>query len=95
MPKLLQTWPLRRATDGDIRNQWFTATDLASLFGQIYRDFIQRCNDYEICDVGVPKADDEDEGAAAAAAPPVGGRSQCSPAELAKMNREREEKIRR
>ena len=65
------------------------------MFGQIYRDFIQRCNDYEICDVGVPKADDEDEGAAAAAAPPVGGRSQCSPAELAKMNREREEKIRR
>ena len=31
MPKLLQTCPLRRATDGDIRNQWFPATDLASL----------------------------------------------------------------
>ena len=31
MPKLLQTCPLRRATDGDIHNQWFPATDLASL----------------------------------------------------------------
>ena len=31
MPKLLQTCPLRRATDGDNRNQWFPATDLASL----------------------------------------------------------------
>ena len=30
MPKLLQTCPLRRATDGDNR-QWFPATDLASL----------------------------------------------------------------
>ena len=33
MPKLLQTCPLRRATDGDIRNQWFPATDLASIKG--------------------------------------------------------------
>ena len=31
MPKLLQTCPLRRATDGDNRIQWFPATDLASL----------------------------------------------------------------
>ena len=33
MPKLLQTCPLRRATGDDNRNQWFPATDLASLFG--------------------------------------------------------------
>ena len=31
MPKLLQTCPFRRATDGNIRNQWFPATDLTSL----------------------------------------------------------------
>ena len=31
MPKLLQTCPLIRATDGDNRNQWIPATDLASL----------------------------------------------------------------
>ena len=30
MPKLLQTCPLKRATDGDIRNQCFPATDLTS-----------------------------------------------------------------
>ena len=29
-PKLIQTCPLRRATDGDNGNQWFLATDLAS-----------------------------------------------------------------
>ena len=29
MPKLLQTCPLRRATDGENHNQWFPATDLA------------------------------------------------------------------
>ena len=32
MPKLLQTYPLRRATDGNNRNQWFPVTDLASFF---------------------------------------------------------------
>ena len=31
MPKLLQTCPLRRATDGDNHNQWFPATDSASI----------------------------------------------------------------
>ena len=31
MPKLLQTCPLRRATDGDNRNQWFPSTDLAEV----------------------------------------------------------------
>ena len=57
--------------------------------GQIDRDFLLRCNDYEICDVSVPKEDDEDDGPEVPAA--VGGR----PPDLAKMNREREEKIRR
>ena len=37
VPKLLQTCPLRRATDGDNRNQWFTATDLASFTRKNYR----------------------------------------------------------
>ena len=57
--------------------------------GQIDRDFLLRCNDYEICDVSVPKEDDEDDGPEVPAA--IGGR----PPDLAKMNREREEKIRR
>ena len=39
MPKLLQTYPLRRATDGDSHNQWFPATDLASL--SVFSPFIQ------------------------------------------------------
>ena len=63
--------------------------------GTRHRDFLQRCNDYEICDVTVPKADDADEEGAeeAAAAGVVGGGRR--PPDLAKMNREREEKIRR
>ena len=43
MPKLLQTCPLRRATDGDIRNQCFPATDLASLlFNQLPASIISQ-----------------------------------------------------
>ena len=63
--------------------------------GTHHRDFLQRCNDYEICDVTLPKADDADEEGAeeAAAAGVVGGGRR--PPDLAKMNREREEKIRR
>ena len=51
----------------------------------------QRCNDYEICDVSVPKEDDEDEDDGPEVSAAIGGR----PPDLAKMNREREEKIRR
>ena len=36
--------------------------------GTNHRDFLQRCNDYEICEVNVPKADDADEEGAEAAA---------------------------
>ena len=46
MPKLLQTCPLRRATDGDNRNQWFPATDLASFpCNFVFLPFSQRVVD--------------------------------------------------
>ena len=64
--------------------------------GTHHRDFLQRCNDYEICDVTVPKADDADEEGAEAVATVAGvGGGGRRPPDLAKMNREREEKIRR
>jgi immunoglobulin-binding protein 1 len=52
------------------------------------RDFIQRCNGYEICDVKIPNIDEDDE---ENGSPHGAG----GPPDLAKMNREREEKITR
>ena len=70
-----------------------TSNKRIKMTGHIARDFIQRCNDYEICDVSVPKpGDDEDEGQEANGAAAAG---RPGPPDLARMNREREEKIRR
>ncbi len=57
------------------------------------RDFLRRCNDYEITEVEVPKEADGEEGAAGA--PPSMPPGRPSPADLARMNKEREAKIRR
>ncbi len=72
---------------GKLRDEGAERAEVIRVQEAYFRDFLRRCNDYEICEVKVPEDDDVEESEEKASRP--------GPPDLAKMNAEREAKLKR
>ncbi len=80
------------ALHGRLQDEGADREDVIKVQEAYFRDFLGRCNDYEVCQIRIPDPDDEEEGEGATASAPS---SRPGPPDLSKMNREREDKLRR
>ncbi len=73
-----------------VRDEGVDRSEVIKVQEAYFRDFLRRCNEYEICQVEVPEPDEDDGGDDEKA---VSARS--GPPDMEKMNREREAKMKR